>query len=133
MLIPHLNCRSLGKFECAYDEGVYDVTMEGFGDDGGDVQSTAGWWSTFDLDIDCEGHEPGPYQPAGESVYCDGSCTHDWRAYRHYSGAFLLARQNDSGAFWVETYVTEAQRKERTDQLERYHYSWLEGTEDVQQ
>lgn len=26
--------------------------------------------------LECEGHEPGPDDPAGIAVYCDGSCRH---------------------------------------------------------
>jgi hypothetical protein len=24
--------------------------------------------------LECEGHPAGPYDPAGETVYCDGTC-----------------------------------------------------------
>lgn len=27
-----------------------------------------------DEDDECQGHEPGPYDPPGITVYCDGSC-----------------------------------------------------------
>lgn len=27
-----------------------------------------------DEDYGCPGHEPGPVEPAGLSVYCDGTC-----------------------------------------------------------
>ena len=34
-----------------------------------------------DLERECEGHPAGPFDPMGETVYCDGSCVLDDEDY----------------------------------------------------
>lgn len=35
-----------------------------------------------DEELFCDGHEPGPYEPAGIAVYCDGSCVQEGCVFR---------------------------------------------------
>ena len=115
----HTECGAVGKFDCTYDEYVWDVTMD-TGDGEGHVESSVAWFCEVTLETECEGH-PG----LGDvSVYCDGSCTPEWRAAQHYDTRYLIARENSQGIFWVETYDTEEARDERLEGLRQAYAEW---------
>lgn len=62
-------CEVCGSYACEYYNGV----MLGCEDCGTElIEVTAdGEVSYYGV---CEGHPAGPYDPMGETVYCDGSC-----------------------------------------------------------
>lgn len=119
----HEQCHAVGKFDCLHDEYIHAVTLDQGGGEG-DVESPVAWFDRVDLEVDCEGHEPGPYQPAGVSVYCEGSCTREWGHSVHYGTRWLLARENSQGRFWVECYDTEQARDGRYDELVAAFLEW---------
>jgi hypothetical protein len=63
-------------YEDAHLEMAFEDRVSGF--DPHDVEDdplSAGYVpSMFESEDDCEGHPAGPFDPLGETVYCDGSC-----------------------------------------------------------
>ncbi len=53
--------------------GLDHYTVE-FGTDWGAGEATVA--VKFHYRYECEGHYPGPHDPMGVTVYCDGSCQH---------------------------------------------------------
>lgn len=95
----HMECSAAGKFDCAADENVHDVTLDtGLGE--GHVDAPSAWFEPIDLDGDTE---PGLVE--------------------HYGTRWLIARENSQGRFWAECYDTEQAREER---LEGLRESWGE-------
>lgn len=50
---------------CSCDESAYDTRTE----------ADAAAAELNERARDCRGHAPGPFDPMGETVYCDGSCS----------------------------------------------------------
>lgn len=98
----HETCGQPGKFDCAYDEYVYDTTLDDGGGNG-DVEAPVGWWATVDLtDAD----------------------VHDAAAAEHYGVRWLIVRENGQGIVWVEAYALEADRDARDDALAEGYRLW---------
>jgi hypothetical protein len=39
------------------------------------LREELGYLACIDIENDCPGHPAGPYDPMGQTVYCDGTCT----------------------------------------------------------
>ncbi len=123
---PHLSCGRPGKFDCSADEKIHQDSLE-WGTGEGDVQSPSGWFDPIELEVECEGHESTAGYAMGQSVFCDGSCTPEWQLAKHYGTRWLIARENEQGQFWVETYDTEQARDERLEGLRAAYAEWNPG------
>lgn len=130
---PHAHERKHhGKFDCWADERVHEIISEGLygGEEGGNVEAPTGWYAALTLDAECAGHEHDPSRPdsvAGETIFCDGSCTPDWRLLEHYGSPYLIVRENSQGFFWVAVHTTEERRDEHLDELEAAYREWEES------
>lgn len=100
---PHWACMGVGKFDCEYDENLYDLLNEiGAGD--GDAEAPTGWWQAFEI---------------GENETFD---------LEHYGAQWLLARGDSNGFFWVTAYLTEQSRDLVVTELSEQYSAWLSAT-----
>lgn len=98
----HTECHRVGKFDCTFDEYIYDSILEA-GDPGeGDVQSPSAWFTEFDLSQDGTEAE----------------------AITHYGSEWLIARELNDGRWFVEVYPTLADRDDRMDALRHGLEAW---------
>lgn len=106
----HTECGRAGKFDCDFDEWVYNLILW-FGDPGeGDVQSPSAWFCEVDLDPDAEEHADKPQLDAA--------------AIEHYGSRWLIARELDDGRWFVEVYDTVEARQARLDVLRAAYEEW---------
>lgn len=97
----HTECGRVGKFDCEFDEELYDSILNG-GDPGeGDVQSPSAWFTEVDLSADIEA-----------------------AAIEHYGSEWLIARELNDGRWFVEVYPTLADRDDRMDALRHGLEAW---------
>lgn len=96
----HDECSRPGKFDCAADEKINEITFEEcIGE--GDVQADCAWFAPVSLGDLFEGD-----------------------LIKHYGTRWLIARENSDGRFWVECYDTEAARAERVEGLRASWNEW---------
>jgi len=99
----HRTCGRAGKFDCAFDESIHELTvLEGVSE--GDLQAPCAWFADMQLDPGTEGG-----------------------LVEHYGTRWLIARENDQGFFWVEDFATEQMRAERLESLRKAWAEWDEG------
>jgi len=98
----HEECGAVGKFDCPADEYIYGTTLDsGAGE--GDTAAPCAWFESITLETD----------ELGERT-----------AFAHYGTRYLIARESDSGRFWVELYDTEEARDERLEGLRKAYAEW---------
>lgn len=105
-IAPHTRCAAPGRFDCEWDDALYEITLEWGGY--GDVESPVAWFCDIELDA-----------------------ANDDEAVNHYGARWLIVRQYSSGQVNVETFETKAFRDERLADLLAAFELWHDEINEV--
>lgn len=128
---PHgIETKAPGKYDCGFDKWVHEETLS-WSDGFGDVNDYGLYVSSVTLDPECEGHPDDDHSiaagmVAGESHYCDGTCTTEGRAAQHYGTPYLLILEDRQGFIVVHPFATEDERDTEYQRMEKLYDQWSE-------